>query len=87
MRRTGQKERSQRHKGYIIRKNSLEVDGRGSSPYSQIPTYNPTQRLRGNLITLNLFLYYNIIIYIIFDLKRLFQLKVIIVLNIIITLK
>ena len=29
-----------------------EVDGRDLSPYSQIPTYYPTQRLRGNPITL-----------------------------------
>ena len=41
-------------------KNSLEVDGRGLSPYSQAPTHDPTQRLRGNPITLNLFLYCNI---------------------------
>jgi hypothetical protein len=41
----------------IFVKNSLEVDGRGLSPYSQAPTHDPTQRLRGNPITLNLFLY------------------------------
>jgi hypothetical protein len=43
-------------------KNSLEVDGRGLSPYSQVPTHYPTQRSRGNPITLNLILYCNIII-------------------------
>jgi hypothetical protein len=57
-------------------KNSLEVDGRGLSPYSQAPNHDPTQRLRGNPITPNLKLYNNIIIYTIFDMKRLFWLKV-----------
>ena len=42
---------------FICLKNSLEVDGRGLSPYSQVPTHDPTQRLRGNPITLNRFLY------------------------------
>ena len=33
---------------------SLKVAGRSPSPYSQSPTYyDPTQRLRGNPITLN----------------------------------
>jgi hypothetical protein len=33
------------------------------------PTDDPTQRLRGNPITLNLLIYNNTIIYIIFDMK------------------
>jgi hypothetical protein len=49
---------------------SLEVDGRGPSPYSQIPTCDPTQRLRGNPITLNLYLYNGAGIYIITDPKN-----------------
>ncbi len=36
---------------------SLEVDGRVLSPYSQIPNCNPTQRLRGNPIALNMDIY------------------------------
>jgi hypothetical protein len=68
-------------------KNSLEVDGRGLSPYSQVPTHYPTQRSRGNPITLNLFLYSNIIIYIPFDLKRLFNLKGSTELNVLIALQ
>ena len=54
------------------------------SPYSQAPTYyDPTQRLRGNPISLNQYLYNNIIIYILFylkvvdiELKILIQLKI-----------
>ena len=44
-------------------KNSLEVDGRGLSPYSQAPNHDPTQRLRGNPITLNQLFCNNINIY------------------------
>ena len=60
---------------FICLKNSLEVDGRGLSPYSQAPNHDPTQRLRGNPITLNLLLYCDTNIYIILDLKCLFNLK------------
>ena len=45
---------------FICLKNSLEVDGRGLSPYSQAPNHDPTQRLRGNPITLNLYIYNNV---------------------------
>ncbi len=51
---------------------SLEVDGRVLSPYSQIPTCDPTQRLRGNPITLNLYIYNISGIYIITDKKDCF---------------
>ena len=50
-------------------KMSLEVDGRVLSPYSQIPTCDPTQRLRGNPISLNLYIYNVSGIYIIIDAK------------------
>ncbi len=64
---------------------SLEVVGRDLSPYSHVPTYDPTQRLRGNPITLNLYIYNNILIYIVFCLKDLFELKISIVLKDLIT--
>ena len=55
------------------------------SPYSHVPTYDPTQRLKGNPITLNLYIYNNILIYIVFGLKDLFELKISIVLKYLIT--
>jgi hypothetical protein len=72
---------------FICLKNSLEVDGRGLSPYSQAPNHDPTQRLRGNPITLNLLLYCDTNIYIILDLKCLFNLKGLIKLNVSIALQ
>jgi hypothetical protein len=60
----------------LFLKISLEVDGRVLSPYSQVPTDDPTQRLRGNPITLNLKLYNDTIIYIIFYLKDLFVIQI-----------
>ncbi len=69
----------------VFIKISLEVVGRDLSPYSHVPTYDPTQRLRGNPITLNLYIYNNILIYIVFDLKDLFELKISIVLKYLIT--
>jgi hypothetical protein len=53
-------------------KMSLEVDGRVLSPYSQTPTFDPTQRLRGNPISLNLNIYNVSGIYIITDKKDCF---------------
>jgi len=40
------------------------------SPYSRIPTCDPTQRLRGNPIALNLYSYSSVGIYIIIDQKN-----------------
>lgn len=53
------------------------------SPYSQAPTYyDPTQRLRGNPISLNIYLYNYIIIYILFYLKDMLIFKILIQLKI-----
>jgi hypothetical protein len=53
--------------GCIFNEKNLEIDGKGLSPYSQAPNHDPTQRLRGNPISLNPLLYNNIIIYISFS--------------------
>jgi hypothetical protein len=54
----------------------------GAEPYSLVPTCDPTQRLRGNPITLNLYAFYNhVALYIITDLKNWVGLKISMSLN------
>lgn len=52
--------------------NGLEVNGRVTESLFSVPTCDPTQRLRGNPITLNLYPYSGVGIYIITDPKNSF---------------